>query len=44
MHSEGGGGEYGFGQVSFMGFFKLAMVPVLVSAVLAFGLLFVGVV
>ncbi len=27
-----------------MSFFKLAMVPVLVSAVLAFGLLFVGVV
>lgn len=36
--------ESGFGQVGFKQFFSLAMVPVLVSAVLAFGLLFVGVV
>ena len=37
-------GESWFGQVGFKAFFKLAMVPVLVSAVLAFGLLFVWVV
>jgi len=37
-------GESWFGQVWFKSFFKLAMVPVLVSAVLAFGLLFVWVV
>lgn len=32
------------GEVGFVPFFKLAMVPVLVSAVLAFGLLFIGVI
>lgn len=41
----GGGGETGLtDELWFKQFFKLAMVPVLVSAVLAFGLLFVGVV
>lgn len=38
------GWESGMGSVGFKAFFKLAMVPVLVSAVLAFGLLFVWVV
>jgi len=38
------GWESGFGEVGFKAFFKLAMVPVLVSAVLAFWILFVGVV
>ncbi len=38
------GWEMGFWWIGFKPFFKLAMVPVLVSAVLAFWLLFVGVV
>lgn len=32
------------GKVGFVPFFQLAMVPVLVSAVLSFGILFIGVV
>lgn len=45
FHSEwgGGGGDTGMTKLGFVPFFKLAMVPVLVSAVLSFGLLFVGV-
>lgn len=45
FHSEwgGGGGDTGMTKLGFVPFFKLAMVPVMVSAVLSFGLLFVGV-
>ena len=43
--SWGGGGEWvSLGKVWFMPFFSLAMVPVLVSAVLSFGILFIWVI
>ena len=45
LGSEGGGGESsGLASLSFFWFFQLAMVPVMVSGVLAFGLLFIGVI
>jgi hypothetical protein len=46
LHSDGGWdhGSGGMSQVGFVQFFKLAMVPVMVSAVLSFWLLFVGVI
>lgn len=45
FHSEGGGhgGDSGLTKLGFVPFLKLAMVPVLVAAVLSFGLLFIGV-
>jgi hypothetical protein len=44
LESQGWGWEWvSLGKVGFIPFFQLAMVPVLVSAVLSFGLLFIGV-